>query len=179
MTTTDHLTFSVLSAPLAAIDRRGLSQAWYSALYACESGERSEAAVPARATVTPKPALQNAAAQPVEREPENASPKCAGTHDAPQRIPEGERRSVRSPLAKKIERAVARKRHVASGATLALDGPKGRVQLLVRTSGTCVRLIALCPESAREQVGTALAQARYALASRGIALTASTRGASC
>ncbi len=180
MTTTEHLSFSVLTAPLATIDRRGLSQAWYSALYARENPAPESPLATARTGASD--GAKRSPAKGIARSGEgarNGLPGCERLSSVPQIAAQCERRSVRSPLARKIERTVARKRKTASAATFALEGAKGRVQLLLRTSGTNVRLIAICPESAREHVGVALAHARYALAARGIALDARTRGASC
>ncbi len=49
MTISEHLNFSVLSAPIAAIDRRALSQAWYCALF----GDRSSAPLNAPRALAP------------------------------------------------------------------------------------------------------------------------------
>lgn len=180
MTITQHLEFSVLTAPLAAVDRRGLSQAWYSALY-------GETAPPAR-TSQPKAAAgfaraPHAAAQ-IPRGEIGAPSRTPAFDAAPDRradalAPNGmtDRRALRSPLARKIERAFLDPKMRTQKASFALEAGEGRVQVLLRTHGSSVKLVALCPRKAIKQVAAALAQARYALARRGIALETELRDA--
>lgn len=171
MSITEDLRFSVLSAPLAATDRRALSQAWYSALY--------------RPGATPVP--QNRA--PHVRGVEERTLTRAGTKEAPSgesirsaparmaherraaAVACGERRAPRLPLARKIALFVLRPRK-KSGATFTIDGAHGRVRVMVRADGNRVRLIALCAQPLKATVSAALAQARYALAARGAGVSA-------
>ena len=72
----------------------------------------------------------------------------------------------------------------ATGATFTLEGARGserfRVRVLVRADGERVCLIALCSQALRATVAAALAQARYALASRGMTIVARTwEGETC
>src|SRR5205807_4869332 len=88
------------------------------------------------------------------------------------RLAIGERRAPRLQLARKIARFVRQPQRKKSGATFTIDGERGRVRVLVRSDGSRLRLIALCAESMKTTVAAALAQARYALASRGANVTA-------
>ena len=181
MTITQHLEFSVLTAPLAAVDRRGLSQAWYSALY-------GESATPVQ-----KPHVKSAVAfaqalhappKPAQSERTAAVLRPAALKTPAQKKPDAfatggtaDRRAQRSPLARKIERVFLDPKARMQKASFTLEGGEGRVQVLLRTQGSHVKLIALCPRKAIKQVAAALAQARYALARRGIALETELRDA--
>jgi hypothetical protein len=170
MTITEHLRFSVLTAPIASMDRRTLSQAWYSALY----GERSSPNAPTtiQGTTAKSVAPRSIA---VTRAAGGESPHH-GVVPVPrnsvkaQVVPgaETERRAPRSPLARKIERAFLHPKAPARKATFALDG--GRVQVMLRAQGSRIKLLAICAPKAKAQVAHALAQARYSLALRGIDL---------
>lgn len=177
MTITEQLQFSVLTAPLAALDRRTLSQAWYSALYGSAGAAKA-------AAKTPAPAALPAAAPPEAAHTVRAeSETTAGTRAAGVTTPrhaEGtpqDRRAPRSTLARKIERVFLRPRNASHKASFTIDGEHGRVHVLLQSRGTQLKLVAICPPKARSRVATALAQARYALALRGIDLDADTRGA--
>ncbi len=169
---TQELNVCVLSAPLAAIDRRALSQAWYSALH-CASEDRHPQAEPARFRLVecdgdftmPQRALQRRAdARTAQLADESRKPnsrtrvRCAGC--------ESDRRARRSSLARRIERKFPNPRAGSQRSTFSAGGK--RVHVLVQSSAGRVRLVAVCPLSLRETVAQALAQARFALASRGM-----------
>lgn len=175
--TTEPLQFSVLAAPVAAIDRRALSQAWYSALYRQAAPARD--ARPIAPSNSPRrgagaPLLQprasdntRAIGQPscrVERSNNGARP-AAGM----------ERRQIRCALARKIERAMLRPQGAPKRATFRIRGVPGRVHVMLRGGARGMQLVAVCSRNARAQVGAALAQARYALAARGISVDAQLR----
>lgn len=179
MTITEQLQFSVLTAPVATLDRRTLSQAWYSALYG--SGKAQTAAakrlMPASRATATAPSLHAPAASQTREFPThalqtNASRKFDRTDEA-----QLDRRAPRSPLARKIERAFLRPRRAEQKNAFTVEGEHGRVHVLLQSRGTQLRLVAICPPKARAQVAAALAQARYALALRGIDLDTDTRGA--
>jgi len=170
---TQQLRAGILTAPLAAIDRRTLSQAWYSALGFARS--RPVAVAPHRApaissrpqgvagggcepggrrTRTVRPALRLCPAPAAQRD------RAAGGAAAERRAP--------SALARAIERRFSRTPSVPARATFALDG--GRVHVILRSCGDQVRLIALCAPGACAAVARALEEARHALAARGLAL---------
>ena len=169
---------SVVATQLAQTDRRTLSQAWFDALHlahetaplrsrvpAHESVSHAAACAPHEAHATPTLAAQrHADMRPAVRSDERALPI------------ERERRSQRSELARRIERAIVR-RTPAPLASLAIRAAEGRVQLLVRSDGARTRIVALCLPAQRGAVEAALAQVRFALARRGIVVVADVRSA--
>ena len=171
---TDELNFSVLTAPIAAIDRRALSQAWYSALYG--TLQSSQSAPPANR-------LKNAAVPSMRGIPagENARSRTSAprvmeprSHEnVSLRWGESERRAPRSLLARKIERVFLRPRRAPHKASFDVDG--GRVKVLLHSDGAKLRLVAICPSKAATHVAAALAHARYSLALRGIDLASRVR----
>lgn len=172
MTITEQLQFSVLTAPVATLDRRTLSQAWYSALYgAAPTKAPQKIASPASA-----PGASCVHAHATVHGPSAARGACAGARTArtnESQVVEGasgERRAPRSPLARKIERAFLKPRSVSRKNAFTVEGEHGRVHVLLQTRGTQLKLVAICPQKARAHVAAALAQARYALALRGIDL---------
>jgi hypothetical protein len=167
---TQQLNVCVLAAPLAAIDRRALSQAWYSALH-CTSGKQTQAATTSKI----QSASGKIAVRPLQ------------THrDEDRRAPAAQRRSVsgdktnvrdtcpvatdrragRSALASRIERTFLHPRSAVRRATFVSGGK--RVHVLIHASEGRIRLVAVCPLAIRGAVASALAQARFALASRGL-----------
>lgn len=171
---TQQLRAGILSAPLAAIDRRALSQAWYCALgYA---RDRAPGVRQSRSTVIAR-APEAAAHEPggraicVRTLPPAACARLAASGATRDRIATAvspDRRVPSSRLARAIERRFAQTPSPPARATFALDG--GRVHVILRSRGGDVRLIALCVPAARATVARALEEARYALAARGIAL---------
>jgi hypothetical protein len=171
---TQQFGFSILTAPLAAVDRRVLSQAWYSALHLAGSARE------------PKPAAGHLAdiAFRERRAPViagDARPRGASVLDlthgrrrpgTPTRAtaPEGDRRAERSSLARRIERTFLNPRARVRRASFAIDGSGARIHVALQTHGNRVRLVAICPPSVRPIVAKALVQARFALSARGIDL---------
>lgn len=90
-----------------------------------------------------------------------------------------ERRAPRSPLARKIERAFLKPHSGVRKGSFTFEGEHGRVHVVLHSRGTQLKLVAICPPKARSHVCAALAQARYALALRGIDLDADARSAQC
>jgi len=174
MTTTQQLGISVLSAPLAAIDRRGLSQAWYSALHLardsspiCRTAARitqsSHNSQPA-ASLHPASPRRAAAGTAVRPGAAGRSPSRAGVLI--------ERRSPRSPLARRIERALLDRIVAAPRTSFTIGAAGSRVVVVMHGTGDRIRLIALCPQRSRGAVARALEHVRFALAARGIVLDA-------
>jgi hypothetical protein len=169
---TDRLNISILSAPLAAIDRRSLSEAWYSALrLARDVHERAQSRrqpvaqpIPSGATRNGSAALFRASARAGDR-----APTISDKHSTPRsgRVVT-ERRMQRSQLSRDIERIFLDPRRVANRATFTVGNGGERVHVILQNKGNRVALIAICPPTARKQVARALAQARYALVGRGI-----------
>jgi len=177
MTTTEPLQFSVMSAPVAAIDRRSLSQAWYSALYrqtapARNAEAKSQATAPARRARSPLPQAHRSDAVPA---PEQTKRGAGRSESAVCARAGMERRQIRCALARKIERALVHPHGTPKRATFRIRGVPGRVHVIFRAGARGLQLVAVCSRDARMQVAAALAQARYALASRGISLDAQLR----
>lgn len=163
---TQALEMSVLSAPLAAIDRRALSQAWYSALHVAKKtrpepvrAEKPLAASPAESRrVPPGPSKRAQTQTPHSRKPRRANKEARPLATAP------DRRISRTELARDIERALFTPRAQRRHATLAFG--KRRVHVAVASAPGGVRIVAVCSPAIREAVARALAQARFALAAR-------------
>lgn len=170
--TTQELNVCVLSAPLAAIDRRALSQAWYSALH-CASKSESPLAERARCRIPTNDAARTFSqrapreysqprevSRPTVSRERNAKihERCAGC--------DADRRARRSFLARRIERRFSNPQAASQRATLSAGGK--RVHVMVQASGGRVRLVAVCAPAIRETVARALAQVRFTLASRGV-----------
>lgn len=171
---TQQLGFSVLTAPIAAIDRRALSQAWYSALHLDHQSPKREA--PAKPTCARS---EHAESRHLERATHATTTRAVAplhVHRGTQRTRTGsasvDRRSLRSPLARKIEHLFLRPNTPTTRATFTIDGSAARVHVSMQQTRSGLRLIAVCPSHARERVARALEQARYALAARGIAIDA-------
>jgi hypothetical protein len=181
MTITEQLQFSVLTAPVAALDRRTLSQAWYSALYGGSRQDNPGKHGASAFCVTAEKAREVAGAPPLPERASTPLPRHAAAVKCRHRA-EGvspERRAPRSPLARKIERALLRPGSGAHKTSFTLDGEHGRVHVVLQTRGSRLKLIAICPPKARAHVASALAQARYALALHGLDLDAEARGTPC
>lgn len=178
MTISEHLQFSVLTTPIASVDRRALSQAWYSALYGDASLAQSNAPS-AREMPEVRSARKPRKTSSPEIQPQAFSGSPAKAH-SPAIVRGGgaERRAARSGLARKIERTFLHPRATTRKASFSVDSTHGRVQVLLQSRDSAVRLVAICPPKAAREVAGALAQARYALASRGIHLDVETRGES-
>lgn len=171
---TQQLGFSVLTAPIAAIDRRALSQAWYSALHLAKEPAKHNAP-PASGTLERRVAhhanvqverrtstVRSVPALQVHREMKPARRDAVAV----------DRRSLRSPLARKIEHAFLRPNIPATRAAFTIDGTGARVHVTMQRTRAGLQLVAVCPPHARERVARALEQARYALAERGIPIDA-------
>jgi hypothetical protein len=170
---TQRLEVSILAAPLAAIDRRALSQAWYSAL---RLAPRAERACVVRSRVRPIVGLNARACPPIVAEPSRrarveiprvhvtlAKPSLISSDEARENVP---RR--RSPLAARIERAFGGAAAHPKRATFAMGRGNARVHVILQTKGEQTTLLAICRPELRAVVARALAQARSALAARGI-----------
>jgi hypothetical protein len=175
---TQQLDLCILTAPLAAIDRRALSQAWYSALHLAKEGPSATTRPPqAEPSVTsvyaPRPRHDGCA---TTRNMEAATTPLCARRKSPTAAEPLERRAARSTLARRIERAFLDPARKLARATFALEGTKARVHVALQTNETGMRLVAVCPTTLRAGVARALDQARYALAVRGITLTVALNG---
>jgi hypothetical protein len=173
---TQELEVSILAAPLGAIDRRSLSQAWYTALRLAPGGRKApDDFASDRRTRQPAVSGQPRAA--------NVVPQRAGAQPFPIRAAVHKqsaiadvcrnalhRQALRPPLARRIERAFADPNSRARRATFSLGRGNARVHVILQSKGDRTVLLAICPPEARDVVSRALAQARRALAARGIGL---------
>jgi hypothetical protein len=183
---TQQLEVSILAAPLAAIDRRALSQAWYSALHLARQDRRL---VPAREygpriVATPnEPKLQDetdlcrprAAELRVEHFVQ-IKPLQVTMQSGAGRISANR---VALPLSQRIERRFAHSTSHLRRATFSMGRGAARVHVILQTNGNVATLVALCRPQMRGVVARALAQARLALATRGVLLDCETRGKRC
>ncbi len=174
---TQQLGFSVLTAPIAAIDRRSLSQAWYSALHLAHESPRHDTPKAAHALNTE--AELNVAVLPERNGARTGAAVSLAIHRTTKRsraeATPVDRRSSRSPLARKIEYLFLRPNLTTTRATFTIDGSSARVHVSMQQTRSGLRLVAVCPSEARERVARALEQARYALAARGIVVDAEIR----
>ncbi|MBV9719601.1 MAG: hypothetical protein JOZ77_09785 [Candidatus Eremiobacteraeota bacterium] len=173
---THQLEVSILAAPLASIDRRVLSQAWYSALgfvpnalpargcrnNACGVSGRS---FPHRDTVEPAKRLATqlfrTSIVPAKQPPRRGKDE----HDV---------RRVRTRCAKgaaleqRIERVFSNASFSPRRATFSLGRGSARIHVILQTQGSRTTLLALCRPEMRALVAEALSHARIALAARNI-----------
>lgn len=178
MTIMEQLQFSVLTAPVASLDRRALSQAWYSALFGAAGRAGEKTPLPGQAqTTTRTQADLHAAIAPLDAPGAVPGHASGATAERPPQGMPADRRAPRSTLARKIERVLLKPHSGARKRSFTVEGEHGRVHVLLQSRGTQLKLIAICPPKARAHVSAALAQARYALALRGIELDADARSA--
>jgi hypothetical protein len=173
--TTATRSVAVVATRLPDIDRRVLSQAWFSALHLAEPAAGSAAAAHPPTVASPGAGPMKRTRASADR-PNNAAQiqmRSGSVRPASaQSLPEMERRTTGGELARRIEHAIVR--HVARGpqrsAAIAIDAGDGRVHLLVRTDCATTRIVALCSPHLRDRVDRALAHARFALAAAGTRL---------
>ena len=172
---TQQVGFSILAAPLAAIDRRSLSQAWYSALHLARAGEAQPVAARGRNDVAMSEQVAGRAADSHERAGRFKAQSLARVRAQGPRstsIAAPERRATRSALARRIERTFLHPVARPQRATFTVEGTCARVHVALQTTPAGVRIVAVCPPAVAARVARALDEARYALAARGIALRA-------
>ena len=179
MPTIQPSAIAVVATSLAQTDRRTLSQAWYDALHLAHDVSGGNVATTGTASGERGPAVAaRGLATNVAVTPERCSahaPRPSGNDRLPRAFGP-ERRCNRGDLARRIERAIVRRPN-APVASLAVRLDAGRMQLLVRSDGPRVRIVALCLPHQRALVEVALASARFALAGRGITVDTVVRSA--
>ncbi|HEY1656343.1 MAG TPA: hypothetical protein VGF86_14665 [Candidatus Tumulicola sp.] len=179
---TDSLRASILTAPLAAIDRRELLQAWCSALGLVQHG------APAARVLEESPSRERrhegnapATVSASRRQLRSALPLLRLV--AARRDPsadggvEAGRRS-RTYLARAIERTFAGPQRPAR-ATFSIGSERARVHVVMQNRGGRLRLVALCAPVHRAVVARALVRACRALAARGVTATIESRAVAC
>jgi hypothetical protein len=183
---TQQLGVSILAAPLEAIDRRALSQAWYSALHLARQDQH---------LAPPRERGHRIVATLGERKQQNEADLCrAGaaeprlqsllqTERVPVTMQSGAARLSANrgtvPLSQRIERRFAHSTSHFKRATFSMGRGEDRVHVILQTNGKAATLVALCRPQMRGVVARALAQARFALATRGVLLDFETRGKQC
>ena len=174
---TEKLGFDVLTAPIAEVDRRTLSQAWFSALHVAGAPDSQAPSCPSR--VVPPERSQFVEPEPIPRSRSGRSSAVRSPHRRPvstlgaDEETSIERRAPRSVLARRIERTLL---HLPMRrAAFTLDIGKGRVHLSVRSDGSRVHLIAVCAPQAREDVARALQQVRFSFTRKGRVFESSLR----
>jgi hypothetical protein len=181
--TTERLEVSILAAPLAAIDRRALSQAWYSALHLDRNQPRPAGQTVKRAHAAATIALQarQRAKHPslggkLElRKTKHSAPRAAQTQLVPNAVRTVNLRGI-FPLSRRIERTFLRPEAPVRRATFSLGRGGARVHVILQSNGGTVTLVALCRPEMRELVARALAQARLGLAARGFEIALLSEG---
>jgi hypothetical protein len=183
---THELEVSILAAPLAAIDRRTLSQAWYCAL-GLSSGASGSFPTRHYARGASGPQVRACAHDLLDRA-RCAAVKRSLTHVARVGAEKGigeaqtqdaaRRRTQRGALAQRIERAFCSSSAHPKRATFSIGRGSARVHVILQTSGARTTLLALCRPEMRTIVARALAQARYALAARGLCIDPPPKGTS-
>jgi len=173
-------TIAVIRARLPYIDRRALSQAWFSALGLHESEQREAVSAARVATQGPSGAPVLQAAAPLAP----GVPMVAGlrarrpaarlerTDAIAPKVCSEQRGKAAAPAAGPASRAL-RYPPVHAAFRLELDG--GRVHVVVRREGTLLHVVALCSERHMERVRRALGLAAEHLRLRGEALAAEVR----
>lgn len=173
---THELEVSILAAPLAQMDRRALSQAWYTALRLAPNAQGgSSRTLPAQtrsvSSVTHRFAdaceLRGGVKPSWAPATRSLARRVATASDESCQIARPARRDT---LAERIERAFAGVPQPAKRATFSLGRGNARVHIVLQTIGERPTLLALCRPEVRSIVGRALAQARLALARRGIGI---------
>ncbi|MGC1380671.1 MAG: hypothetical protein WA814_06560 [Candidatus Baltobacteraceae bacterium] len=176
---TQQLGISILAAPLASIDRRALSQAWYTALHLARAPQPS--AIACRACVnggSPLRAVSGAPARLVSRPLEPVRVRVFERREAAILAERDARGALRpsSTLARRIETTLFGTSARASRATFSVGEECARVHVMLASRGNTVTLIALCRPQMRDVVARALTQVRTALVARGIGIGLEMRG---
>lgn len=180
VSTTDKV--AVIKARLPYIDRRALSEAWYSALHVAEN---VNVRVPARRAGDPGNELR-AAESPCTASECGTSPCAARAWSGPERriqrpaVPSGGAPPAARRLGLTRTAAFQRARSYPpfkATLTLGLDG--ARVAVLLRRDGPALRVVAICSAQHLDVVRRALACADRHLRARGELVLSDVRVAEC
>lgn len=166
--------FEIVARGLPYLDRRALSEAWYASLHIAERGAETAPRAP-RVPVAPTPgaARASAASQANQScEPTAVRTVALKSHAQAVLAAAADRNERRRPpllLATRIAKTFTPAAPPAS-ATFDIEHDGARVRVVMRRDAGSLRLIALCKPNARETVARALDEARFLLASRGVAV---------
>jgi len=175
---------AVIQARLPYVDRRSLSEAWFSALHLARNGspapygqprhQNSLLSHPAGATGrrSTAPAAQSSTTN-VQRtivQRGDATERSRSCESPPERVMRGRRREAVElchgwQSEGGVETAPSRRRAICASFAIALEG--GRVQILLRREGRVLHVVAVCSERHAELVWRALACADLHLRARG------------
>lgn len=173
---TNRLEVSILAAPLAAIDRRALSQAWYSALRLAAQPAPAPLGAPRRRAGDAYGTARRCAPQREPAAKAGATPlhlvrsRGAVSHSVREGAGCLRRVSRGARLAERIERTFADPHANPKRATFTIGRGNARVHVVLQTSGGRTTLLAVCKPEVRVLVARALVQARIALAARGVGI---------
>jgi hypothetical protein len=181
-----QLELNVLAAPLAAMDPRSLSQAWYSALRlahpqecrALSPGKKSTSDSSSRVERFSRGDTQALPFRSAESRPtrsELPKPPLGVVQQGVTRV--ADRRVF--PLSERIERRFAQSRTPVSRATFSMGRGAARVFVIAQTNGNVATLIALCRPEMRALVARALASARFRLTTHGFVIDLQTAPRRC
>jgi len=184
---------AVIRARLPYVDRRALSEAWFSALHLAREGEplarrRRDIASPGTALALRRRDIAPPGSALALRRRDIASPGTAGSfHPWNSRrlvncfvAPASGLRSAQAPGSATSRRLAqahadeALRNHARASFSIALDGG-GRVQILLRREGRVLHVLALCSTRHVELVRRALACADLHLRARGEKVSSSVR----
>src|SRR6516162_9538097 len=180
---TQRLEISILTAPLAAIDRRVLSLAWYSALRLAQEDSIPFTCGPGRVRSSasgtlPRWKVSHAAvdrrdvpARAARISRASTLGPCGNAH-----AKNGFRRAVRSLVIRASHNGYADSRVSCRRATFTLGRGSARIHVVLQTKGDRTTLVALCRPELRRVVARALAATRLALAARGIGVDLAAQG---
>lgn len=171
---TAQLELSILAAPLGAIDRRVLPQAWYDALGVAQSSAGARHG----GRLAPISTTAHSVGD-LDRSKKSAAVRFQGVVAARGRAGDsrctfgsiaGETPADRAivPLSRRIERRFAGAKTQPRRATFSLGRGSARIHIVLQTTGSTATLLAICRPEMRAVVARALAGARLALAARGL-----------
>jgi len=171
---------AVIATRMPFIDRRSLSEAWFSALHLASDG-KPPAASRERRNLVVTAGTMRATISTRNASPARQLPRAAGaqprTLDAPRGNPEiTTRRAFDARVAATARAAYERARsYPPFQSTLTLETRGERVQLVLRREGATLHVVALCRPELAETVRRALACADTHVRSRGEAIRSSVR----
>jgi hypothetical protein len=169
-TLTQPLEISVLTAPIAAIDRRAISQAWYSALGLARTGT-ARASDGALRSAGPASGYGCRSEEHFRGAPlqvrSHAQRRCFDFARSTRRAQDDEvgvRIDRRTPtrLARGIERKLLLKPRTPARTTVTIEGERGRVYLTLQSRGKQLRIVAICSKRLSGHVARALDEVRVA-----------------
>jgi hypothetical protein len=167
---TEQLRVSIVAAPLAAIDSRALSQAWYSALHLARAQTPGPQPARTRSPRLPEATVGVPSGTLRRRvvEPPNPLPRARFAEAPRAACGDAERKRAHASFARRIEAALMRPSHRPARAAFVVGEGAARAFVVLQTRAGKTHLVAICAPAHRDAVARALAQVRRSLAARGI-----------